>query len=301
MAFDISGLQSYVDLNSLEIATKAVAGAETAKLLIENNSVQFGVKAPQAILRLDADVNVQSNTSCSRTAVGTTTLSNKLISVSQMKDAQNICPKVLQNTFYSVFLNAGQNPEGGVTAQLAEKITSYRATKLANWNENHLWSGVSGTTASSYSFYDGIVKQIQVGSPFGLTYSGSDVVAKLQKIYIATPVEVREQEDFRIFIGKDLYAQYLIDLSIRNIYKPTQDNALFGTPALLQPVSGLNGTNGVVSSRISNFHLGLDAEGDNDKCVMRYSMETENFYLDFYWAMGITVVYPEKAGYIVIA
>src|SRR4051812_33560188 len=107
MSFDVSALQSYVELKSKEISTKAVGNAQTAKLLIDSGNVQVGIKGTAPILKLDSDVTFQDGSSCGRTASGNTVLSEATITVKPIKDIQNFCPKTLVNTHYSYALKAG--------------------------------------------------------------------------------------------------------------------------------------------------------------------------------------------------
>lgn len=295
MAFDITALSEYVQNNSKEIATKAVANAQTAKLLIANKAVQAGVKGSAAILKMDADVVLQDGSSCSRTAMGDTKLSDKKITVKPIVDYQNICPKALWNTYFAEMVAKGQTPEESLTPDFAESIMDFRAMKIAGVVEVMLWKGdLSATGTTNNKHIDGIIKQ--VGSGFPITASGADVIAKLQSVYLAMPTEIRQAEDFRIFIGEDTYAEYLVALANKNIFKSTDDTTLFGTTAKLQPVAGLNGVDKAFASRISNFQLGLDGEGDADAAELRYSNETKQWYMDFAFAVGVAVVDAAEVG-----
>lgn len=302
--FDVSALSAYAQLNSKEIATKAIANAATAKLLLDNSSAQFNIKGSAPVLKLSNSVVLQDGSSCGRTAAGDTVLSNKLIYVKNISDYKNICPKTLDNTYFSVFASAGANPEGGIEAAMASKIMNTEALNIAAVNEQLLWVGDTSLTGSTnLNRVDGIVKQVTGASYVNLSAAttGSTVVEKLQNAYMAMPIVERSQADFRIFVGEDLYSSYLIALANKNIYKLVDDFKLFGTTATIQVAPGLNGTNSIVLTRISNLVLGLDGVGDSEKADFRYSTETKQWYLDFDYALGVVIVWPETVGYTKVA
>lgn len=298
MAFNVSGLADYVDLHSKEIAAKAVADAPTAALLISSGDVQVGVKGKTAVLKLDADVTFQDGASCGRTASGDTTLSEAILEVNPIKDIQNICSKSLYNTHYAWALKTGQDPEQeGWDASFAQYIMDLRSSKLKFEVEKLIWQG-DKSGSGNLQYIDGILKQATVAlGAVDISTDETTIVEQLQDSFSKMPIRISSKDDFRIFIGQDMYNRYKLALANKNIYQPTDDFTLFGTSAKIQPVSGLNDTNKVIMTRISNLQLGLDGSDETDKAVLRYSQETENWYMDFHFAVGIAVVYPQEAGY----
>jgi hypothetical protein len=292
MGFDISGLGSYVQNKSKEYAMKAIAGAATAKLLIDSRNVQFGVKGTAAILKLNSDVTLVDSSNCGRTGGSNIALSNKNLVVKPIADEANLCPATLWNTFYAESVAIGQAPQEELLPAFADAIMTDRAMKIAAVNEQLIWRGdVSLIGVTNLKRIDGIVKQVT-----GTTVAtGATTLAKLQTMFKNTDIDVRSQEDFHIFIGQDIYAEYLLDLAALNIYKPTEDFVLFGTVGKLFVAPGLNGSRVAVTSRLSNFQLGLDGEGDADRAEMRYSIETKQYYQDFNYALGVAVIWSEEA------
>lgn len=298
MAITITKAQDYIKPISQEMATKAVVNSKTAKLLIDNKAVQTGVKGSAAILKMDADVNLQDGSGCARNPLGSALLSDKKIVVTPLKDEQNFCPKTVYNSYFVEAIAKGQSPDSETfIPDFVKSIMEYRAAKINLAVENLLWQGNTALT-TSLKWIDGIIKQVKAGTYITLTATGSTIVEKLQAAYLSMPVEVRSQEDFRIFIGEDIYAQYLIALANKNIYKPTDDFTLFGTIAKLFPTPGLNASNEIIAARISNFHLGLDGDSETDYADLKLSVETNQWYQDFHFAVGVAVVYTEEVGYV---
>lgn len=294
MSFNPQSLETYVQDASREIATKAVTEAKTASLLISAGAVTAGVKGSALILTMEADTQFQDGSACGRSPLGGVTLGDIKVAVAPIKDEQDFCNKTLYNSWFSQMLAKGQNPETEtLDASFAQSIMDNRAAKIAEGNEKLLWQGDTALTgANNMKYIDGILKQVSGNTE--LVETGSDIVAKLQSLYKQYNVTVRKQADFRIFIGEDMYDDYLIALSNANKFKEGAVGTLEGTTAKFEVVPGLNGTGKVVASRISNFHLGIDGTDDSHKAELRYSMETKKWYQDFHWAIGVKVIYADQ-------
>jgi hypothetical protein len=295
MGFDISNLGSYVQNNSKDYAMKSIASAKTAKALIDSKNVQFGVKGSAAILKLNSDVSFVSSANCGRTGGSSIALSNKNIVVRPIADEANLCPATLWNTFYANSVAQGQAPAEELVPAFATAIMDERAMKIAAVNEKLLWQGVYGSTGvtANYRMIDGIGTQV-TGST---TATGSTIVEKLQNFFMNNDVDVRDQDDFHVFIGSDKYAEYKIAMAAKNIFQATDDMTVFGTTAKFFVTSGLNGVGKVYGMRLSNLQLGLDGEGDADKAELRYSTETKQWYQDFNFALGVAVIWSDEAKY----
>jgi hypothetical protein len=243
---------------------------------------------------MNSDVTLVDGSSCGRTGGSTITLSNKNIVVKQIADEANICPATLWNTFYADSVAKGQTPQQELLPVFADAIMNERAMKIAAVNEKLLWQGdTSLTGTTNYKRIDGILKSVTGTS----VATGTTIVNKMQTFFLNQDVDVRNQDDFVIAVGEDVYAEYKVALAALNIYQPADDNTLFGTTAKLFVCSGLNGTRKIVGIRWSNVQLGLDGQSDADKAELRYSVETKNWYQDFAYALGVAVIWPEEAKY----
>jgi len=304
MSISVSQINQYIPALAKDMATRAVASAKTAKLLANAGQLQVGVKGKAAILQLSQDVNIQDGSTCgARNPLGTTALSNSFITVAPMKDESNICPKTLYNSYYAYAIAKGQDPRNEtLLPDFLRNVFDLKAASLNYAVENLLWNGDTAITGTSnLKYIDGILKQTLAGSYISLPDTGATLVEKLQNAFLAMPVQIRTQPDFRMFIGEDLYSQYTVALSLKNIFKPTEDYTLFGTTATLVPVSGLNGSSKILAARLSSLQLGMDADDEVTKVIMNYSVETLQWYFDYHFACGISVVYPDQVGYAVLS
>jgi hypothetical protein len=292
MAFDITGLGTYVK-NGQGYAIKSIANAPTAKALIDSGNVQYGVKGTAAILKMNSDISIADASTCARTVGGSIFLSNKNLVVKPLGSFENMCPKVLWNTFYNESIRQGQLPEEAFLPTFADAVMSERALKVAQENEKMIWRGdltLTGTT--NLKRMDGIIVQTTATTT---NATGTTMVEKLQNFFLACDATVRNQSDFVIAVPQTIYNEYLVALSLKNVFKPLDDMTLFGTTAKLWPTVGLDGTRTVWGGRLSNLQLGMDGQSDADTASMRYSTETTNWYIDFVYGLGIAVVWADEA------
>lgn len=294
MGFDITGLGSYVANNKKEIAIKSIASAPTAKALIDSGNVQYGVKGQSAILKLNSSVSLIDGSTCgARTGGSTIALLNKNLVVSPIRDEANVCTDSLWNTFYSFAVAQGQAPQEELLPAFANQIMEERASKIAAVNEQLIWRGdTSLTGTTNLKRINGIGVQVTASTS---TATGTTILNKLQNFFLACNVDNRNQDDFRIVVGQDIYAEYKIALAALNIYQPVDDMSVYGTTAKFHVTSGLNSVRRIYGLRWSNLQLGMDGQGDADKAELRYSIETTQFYQDFAYALGVAVVWNDSS------
>jgi hypothetical protein len=298
MAFNPENLTPFDIDAQREIATKAVTEAKTASLLISAGAVTAGVKDSAVIRTMEVDTVFQDGSDCGRSPIGNTTLGDIKGKVAHIKDEQDFCPKTLYGTWFSQKIAKGQNPEKEtLDNDFVTSIMNQRAAQIAEGNEVLLWKGDSALTGSTnLKYIDGILKQVSANVE--LTETGANLIEKLQSLYKQYDVVLRRKEDFRVFIGEDLYEEYLIELDAMNKFREGNANGIQATPAKFEVVPGLNGTRKVVATRISNLHLLMDGTDDSHKAEFEYMKESKKFAQDFHWAIGVKVL---KASEVFVA
>jgi hypothetical protein len=306
MAFNISSLSSYVANIDPVLFSKSVAGARTAADLIAVGSVVFG-KGRVAVRTMNLDANFQSgDDSCARNASGDITLGNIHMDIVRLKQEKNLCFQDLENTYYALLVNGSIQPsEEGPNADFANSIVDAAVTKQAEVNERGLWISSTGLTASfgsdytNFNKYNGITTQLGASaSVIALTASGSTMVEKLQNAVLTMPIKISSASDFRLAVGQDTYNSYLVALAGKNIYKPTDDQTVFGTSARMWVVPGLNGTGEIVGIRLSNLRLGMASQADLDRIELEYLKDStfHGWTMDNYFSIGIIVIDASEAG-----
>lgn len=300
MALDVSALSAQTELNSNKLITKAIANSATAKALIDSGNYQAGVKSRSAVLKMSAGVTVQSGANCGRTALDTTTFGEAIITVAPLKTNENICQKAFYGTYLQAAISKGQHEET-ISDEIIEQVLAKKIEAIAAVNEKLLWNGdTAANVATGLQFFDGIRKQAKVGNT-ALTLVGTDTLSRLQSAYSQSNIDVRHDEDFYVFVSEQIYDEYLLNLANKNVFKPTEDMKLFGTTGKIMVVPGLNGTREIYMGKLENIQLGTDGLDDSEKTSLVWSVETQSFYLDFAWTLGVKVIYPEEMAFAVLA
>lgn len=292
MALNLTALSDYVNENSLEFVTRVITENDTVKYLNEVGALRVGVKGKEAVQILDADVNIQSNESCGRNPLGDTDFAQVILEVFPLADFQNYCPKAFEKKWMSQYLTKGQHYS---ELLFAEEIMNVRASKLARANERLIWQGDTASADANLAFFDGVLKQLATAGVVTTDLSANtDVVAQLQGIVAAADADIVGSGDFTIFVGKDKAMAYQIALANKNLYKEGDTMKVLGTDVAIVGVAGLNGTGLAVAGRASHLIVGTDLTSDLDTASLDYSVETKQFYMDFQWALGVTVAFPDE-------
>jgi hypothetical protein len=300
MALDTTALSAQTDLISNKLITKAIANSATAKKLIETSNYQAGVKTRAAVLKMSAGVTVQSGANCGRNPLDTTVFGEAVIVVAPLKTNENICAKAFYGTYLQAAISKGQHEET-ISDEIIEQVLAKKIEAVAAVNEKLLWNGDTAANVSTgLQFIDGIRKQAKVGNT-ALTLVGTDTLSRLQNAYSQANIDVRHDEDFYVFVSEQVYDEYLLNLANKNIFKPTDDMKLFGTTGKLFVAPGLNGSREIYMGKLENIQLGTDGTDDSEKAGLVWSVETQSFYLDFAWAIGVKVIYPEEMSFAVLA
>ena len=131
MAFSIAGLTDYVEQNKLPLLTTAVFDAKTQSLMQK----RVGIKNQEALNLMDTDAVFQSATACAWNASGTTTFSQRTISVARVKIQEELCPRELETKWIATQLSQGSNYEGvpfeqAFATQKAKRIAANIETAL---------------------------------------------------------------------------------------------------------------------------------------------------------------------------
>jgi len=86
MAFDVTALPAYTEQNAMELIVASVAEGQLARY----SQIQTGVKSPTTINILDTNVVFQTD-GCSRSADGTTTLTQRTITTGAVAVHEDLC------------------------------------------------------------------------------------------------------------------------------------------------------------------------------------------------------------------
>ena len=311
MALAFSGLSNYTKQLVKPLLTSAVFDAKTQQLIKDGGIVIPGAKSAVAIPLMDTDA-VFGTQSCSFDPSGTTTFSQRTVTVGKIKVEERICPKDLEAYFTQEALKAGSTYEDFGNAEFQAAFLAKKNARIAAQLETALWNGDTGSATANLNKFDGLIKLIDAGSPVlantsgfvsgGVvtTVSASNVIAATEGVYKAIPVSIINKGDVKIFVGNDWYRLLILAYREKNLfaYNPQDSQAgsfiLPGTNIEIVSVNGLNGTGDAYAISLSNIALAVDLEAESENYDMWFSRDNNDVRLRIEFKMGVNVAFPTE-------
>ena len=317
MAYNATGLAAYTKQNVDLLVKNSVFEARTQKEILALGNVRVGVKSSEAIGRMDTDVFFQDDSACGFNASGTTTFTQRSLTVGKVKVNEILCDKDLEPYYTQQALKAGGEY---TTAAFAADYSDQKAKKIAEAIEVALWqanaTGSAGTNGLLNKF-DGIKTLIAGGGGsvvnanttgfYGTPATGitSTTIAKnaINAVIKGLPAKIKGKDDVRIFCGWDVFA-YLIQAYVdANLFhfapdaKIDDNSAAFtvpGTSYKVIPVHGLDGTDDIYAFRMSNIFLGTDLLDEENKFWIRWSEDDENIKFTARMKIGVQFAFVDE-------
>lgn len=313
MGLSFSGLNTYTKELIKPLLTTAVLDAKTQQLIKDSGILIPNAKSVVAIPLMDTDAFFQSQ-SCSFDASGTTTFSQRTITVGKIKVEEKICPKDLEAYFLQEALKAGSTYEDFGNADFQSAYLAKKNARIAAQLETAIWQGDTASGNGNLNKFDGLIKLITNGTAINANVSGftgiapitggitaSNVVAATEGIFKAIPVEVLNKGDVKIFVGYDWYRTLIMAYRALNLfaYNPEQSDAksfiLPGTNIEIVAVNGLNSTNKAFAISLSNMALAVDLDGeDESNYKMWYSEDNNDVRFRVEFKIGVNVAYTTE-------
>lgn len=313
MAFDISALSAYTEQNEALLVTSSVLGAKTASLIKSAGNVMIGVKSSETINIMDTDAIFQAGGTCGFNASGSTTFTQRTVTVGKIKVQEALCPKSLETAYLQKALPTGSTYD---SIPFEQQYSEKKAKTISSQVETGLWQGDTGSANTNLAQFDGLVKIIGAASgvvaanavafiaaaPIN-TATGivaSNVVAIFDGIYKAIPSKVVDAEDMTIFCGTDVFRTYTIALKNANMFnyafdgKAESEFTLPGTMIKVVAVQGLNGTNKIYAMRLSNLFLGTDLLNEEEKFEIFFAKEADSVRFMAEFKIGTNIAFPDE-------
>lgn len=312
MAFNVNGLSNYTKEESLQLLTKAMFTAKTASLLSAAGQVIPGIKSAEILPLLSSDVFFQAD-SCSYSSSGTTTISQRTLTVGKVKVQETLCPKDLETKYTQKALNAGEAIDMGV---FTEQIGAEKAGDIAEALETAIWQGDATGGAGNNGYWDGFLTILDdlgfggAGDPIrgnvGGAYSSitaSNIDDIIGTIYGVIPAALLDKPDLFIAMGTDtfrLYRQWLVGANLFH-YSPAE----IASMEIVDPISGIriyglngmNGTNKIVAGLWSNFFLGTDMMNEEEEFEFVFNPFERRIQFHAAFKYGTQIAYPEQVVY----
>lgn len=310
MALSFSGISAYTKQDIAPLLTEAVFSAKTQALIKQGGILLPKTKSSVAVPKLATNANFQAD-ACGWAASGTTTLSQATVTVGKIKIEEAICPKDFEAYFSQEALRAGSTYEDFGWAEFQTKFAEQKNKMIAKQLEVALWQGDTDSSSENLKRFNGLIKLIDAGSPVDANVSGyvsgapittltqNNIVAGLQGVYKAIPVEIVDADDLHIFVGHDVYRLAVLAYQALNLYNYQVDansTGMFvipGTNAKLIAVNGLNGTGDIYATTLSNIAMAFDLEAEEDNYTIWYSKDNNEVRYRVAFKLGVNVAYTQ--------
>ena len=312
MALAFSGLSAYTKQLVKPLLQSAIFDAKTQGLIKSKGNIITGVKSSVALPQMDTDA-VFGTQSCSFDASGTTTFSQRTLTVGKIKVEEKICPKDFEQYFLQEALRAGSTYEDFGNADFQAAYLDRKNKRIAAQLETALWQGDTASATANLNKFDGLQKLIAAGSPINANVSGytgiapittltaSNVIAAIKGVKNAIPAALKGKTDVVIMCGYDVYDLY-VDAGVAANYFTYSfgDNSNYGglkvpgTGITLEAVHGLDGTGDIYAMQLSNVFLGVDIEGEEMNYKLWFSEDNNDIRFRAEWKAGVQVGYTTQ-------
>ena len=292
MAFNLTGLTTYVDQERLPLIRKAVVGNRSAQEFY----LMTGVKGSTALNLLDTEVVFGDGSTCGWTDAGSSKLSQRVLVPGAVKVNMSFCDKALLKYWmnYDVRVAAGQK-----NLPFEEDFVNGVIDGVKAKLEKLMWQGNTPTDA-----FDGIIKIAEAATLAAtVTYAAGATVSSIVKdVYDKIPTAAYSKGEVVMYMGSDMYRTYIQELIangnlvITNAMNdvPMPDSILIpGTNVRVIGVAGLDTVGKVFASYKDNFVFGTDMAGDDEKFELWYSQDNREFRLAIEFTAGVQIAYPD--------
>ena len=269
MSLSLGGLTTYVEENKLEMLQAAIASGKTAGLI----EMRTGIKETSKFPVLLTAVTLAAD-GCTRSATDATTITQVSLTVGDIKVAEDICSKDLKSYYLSTQMKNGSWDEAELPFEAA--YMENKVAQLVKVLEVADWSGNTASGTNNLSYYDGLIKLIDAGSPVDGNPNSETAITKANVIdifwdmYGVIPEQVRSKDDLILFCGMDTFALYeraLYEANMTNYVSSENvgSSTFFGTAGIqIEGVHGLTGTTRCFLASASNLFIGTDMENEEE-------------------------------------
>lgn len=310
MSFSVSTLSNYTKENEAQLVTSSVLGAKTAALIKSAGNVMVGVKSAETINIMDTDAFFQAGGTCGWNASGTTSFTQRTVTVGKIKVQEALCPKALEAKYLQKALPTGSQYD---SIPFEQDYSDRKAKTIASQLETALWQGDTTSANGNLNKFDGFIKLIGAasgvvdanvsgyisGAPLS-SITSANVVSLFDGVYKAIPAKVVAADDMVIVCGMDTFRTYTIALKNANMFnyafdgKADTEFVLPGTSIKVVALQGLNGTNDVYAMRLSNLFLGTDLLNEEEKFEIFFAKEADEVRFAAEFKMGVNVAFPDE-------
>lgn len=311
MSLDVSTLVDYVIENENLLITKSLFTSRTSDLIRTEGTVMTGIKFAEQINILSTDAIFQNGDGCTRTSSGTTSITQRKVTVGNIAIVEDICVKDLRKKYMSKKLSAGSQEN---QIPFEQDYTNLKTETIAEQVETALWQGDTTSVDANLNKFDGLVKLIDAaaasvnGNPTniasGTGITTSNIKTIVDNMWGLLPARVKGKNDVRVFCGWDTFTTFIQAYRDQNLFSfaPTGKEidasngevVIPGTNIKLTAVHGLDATNRLFALRMSNLFEGTDLENEEEKWSIMEDQFKDYVRFKAAFKMGVNVAFPNE-------
>lgn len=293
-----TSLPAYLDEEGVkqELIRKTVLGSPSIGLFAK----QLDNKSTKALGFIENSLKWQANTGCGWNDSGTTTVSERILTVGNIKVNTSYCDKTMQNNILQYAFTTstiGKDEPFGLEKAIIDSIMEDQSAAL----ETAVWQSKLTGGVGNLAFFDGILAILTAGvaSTINIAYTAAGTSATaisdaIDETFLAIPEALVDKADTVIFVDSALYRKYVVELRKANLYHTdpsTDTNEIMypGSNVRVISIPGLNGQNKIIAGRLSNFVYGTDLVSDQEDFSFNYAFEAQEWRLIAKWVMGTQV------------
>ncbi len=316
MAIDITGLTAYVHENTDLLIIKSVFGGKTADLIREEGTTLLGVKTSERIHMMDTDAIFQSGVGCTRVSSGTTSITQRVVTVGDIAVVEDICVNTLNTTYAARSLRGSDANK----IPFEQEYSDLKASTIAKQLEIAIWQGDTTSGNANLSKFDGLIKLIDaaatavnanlaiytgvapIAAGTGITIA--NVKAIVNAMWLGLPADLTGQDDIRIFCGWDTFNKFINAFTDQNLFNfaPTGSEVsaangtviIPGTNYKLTAVHGLDGTNRLFSMRMKNLVAATDLQNEDEDFKIMPDQFGDYLRFKAHFKYGVNVAFPNE-------
>ena len=317
MALVISTLVDYVIENEDQLLTRSVFGGRTADLIAGEGTLMTGVKFAEQINLLATDAIFQDGAGCTRVSSGTTSLTQRKVTVGEIAVVEDICVKTLNKKYLSKKLGRGSK---AIDIPFEKEYTDLKSDTIAEQLEVAIWQGDLSHGNANLNKFDGFIKLIDAagtatlsnttalisGAPISIAtgITETNVRGIVKSMWLGLPARLQGKKDIRVFCGWDTFQKFIAAFTDQNLFKfqpagseVSEENGVViipGTNYRLTAVHGLDGTNRLFSVRMYNLAGAVDMEGEEEAWEIMPDQFKDYLRFKVQFKYGVNVAFPDE-------
>lgn len=313
MSYNLAGLSTYTNQQTLPLITKSLFNARTISLI----NKQVGVKYVSSLNLLDTTTAFTYGNTCGFNGSGNTTdFTQRNLTAVHTKVHEAICPKALEAYWMQTQLTAGSMP---TTIPFEQVYAEQKVLSIQKALETAVWQGdgSSGSITGFASIFNSASVTDLNASAYGWTTDLSfatlrstpaNAIALLNTFETYLSADIKGYDDVAIFCGIDVFTAIKQGLVAQNYFNISYLNGvenyeltLPGSNIKLYGVNGLNGTYDLYAGRTSHMVFGTDLLNEEERFEIFYAKEADEVRFVAEFKAGVQIAFPDQCARFMMA